>query len=67
MTVETLRKHKAEQATVRLQFGLGRDPNGLLFTDYKGGPIIPSTLSRRFARLVGGGGYTGYQHPRPSP
>jgi integrase len=52
MTVEALRKHKAEQATVRLQLGLGRDPNGLLFTDYKGDPIIPSTLSRRFSRTV---------------
>ena len=52
MTVEALYKHKAEYAVVRLQLGLGRDPNDLLFTDHKGAAIIPSTLSRRFSRTI---------------
>ncbi len=53
MTVEALQKHRAEHAAVRLQLGLGRDPNDLLFTDHKGVAIIPSTLSRRFSRTIG--------------
>jgi integrase len=52
MTVEALNKHRAEHAAVRLQLGLARDPNGLLFTDHKGAAIIPSTLSRRFSRTI---------------
>ncbi|MEC9453965.1 MAG: tyrosine-type recombinase/integrase, partial [Pseudomonadota bacterium] len=49
---EALHKRRAEQSAVRLQLGLGRGPNDLLFIGHKGAAIIPSTLSRRFFRTI---------------
>ena len=36
LTVETLRRHRVRQLEERLQLGLGRDHDGLVFTDLEG-------------------------------
>ena len=47
LTVETLRRHRVRQLEERLQLGLGRDHDGLVFTDLEGALV-------RTHRQVGG-------------
>jgi integrase len=51
-TVEALRRHRTDQAELRLKLGLGRDDDGLVVCKYDGEAVRPRTLSLEFARLV---------------
>ncbi len=51
-TVEALRRHKVEQAQLRLRIGLGRDENGLVCPRYDGQPRSPHAFTKEFSRLV---------------
>ncbi len=50
--VEMLRRHRTDQTEARLKIGLGRDPDGLVFTRADGEPIVPDELSKSFVRLA---------------
>lgn len=50
--VEVLRRHRAEQIEHRLRLGPVWTDKGLVFTNPTGGPVDPSGLTRRFARLL---------------
>lgn len=50
--VEALRRHKAEQAKLRLRLGLGRDDDALVVCKHDGEPVRPRTLTIEFARLI---------------
>jgi integrase len=52
--IEELKRHKAEQAALRLQLGLGRDLDMLTVCNPDGSPIHPLRLTKEFARLVAG-------------
>lgn len=52
ITVEALRAHKIAQAQERLQLGLGRNDEGLVFTTLDGEPVRPRNLTKEFTRLV---------------
>ena len=51
-TVSELRKHRVEQAEMRLRLGVGRDDNVLICCRFDGVPINPNTLTSGFASLV---------------
>lgn len=50
--VEQLKQHRSRQAEERLSLGLGKDPNGLVFTRLDGSPISPRDFTKSFSRLV---------------
>ena len=52
ITIDALRKHRAEQAELYLRLGCGWDEKGLVCGRYDGGPINPNTLTSAFASLV---------------
>ena len=52
VTIEGLRRHRAEQAQVRLRLGIGRDENGLVCPRYDGRPRSPRAFTKEFTRLV---------------
>ncbi len=52
LTVEALRHHLVRQLEERLQLGLGRDHDGLVFTDLEGGLVRPRNLTKEFGRIV---------------
>ena len=52
VTIEALRHHRAEQARVRLQLGMGRDEEGLVCAKYDGQPRNPRNFTKEFTRLV---------------
>ena len=52
LTVEALRRHRVRQLEDRLQLGLGRDHDGLVFTDLEGGLVRPPNLTKEFGRIV---------------
>ncbi len=52
LTVEALRRHRVRQLEERLQLGLGRDHDGLVFTDLEGGLVRPRNLTKEFGRIV---------------
>jgi integrase len=45
-----LKQHRKEQAAMRLQLGLGKDPDDLVFTSAEGAMLSPTALSVIFAR-----------------
>ena len=50
--VEVLQEHKLQQLHERMQLGLGRDTEGLVFTKIEGETINPRNFSKEFSRLV---------------
>lgn len=52
ITIDALRRHRIEQAQLRLQLGLGRDDNGLVCSRYDGQPRSPRAFTKEFTRLV---------------
>jgi integrase len=50
--VEVLQTHRAKQAAERLALGMGRVPNGLVFTRIDGEPIWPDSVTKEFGRIV---------------
>lgn len=52
VTVAALRGHKARQAAVRLEMGPEYRDLGFVFAGIDGAPMNPTTVSRRFNRLV---------------
>ena len=52
ITVDALRKHRAEQARLYLSLGIGWDDSGLVCTKKVGEPINPNTLTSGFASRV---------------
>jgi integrase len=52
ITVDALRKHRAEQAQERLSMGKGYADQDLVFADINGDVWIPSALTGAFRRLV---------------
>ncbi len=52
VTVEALRRHKVEQAQLRLQLGLGRDEDALVCPRYDGKPRSPGAFTKEFTRLA---------------
>jgi integrase len=52
ITVEALRRHKVEQARLRLQLGLGRDDNALVCPRIDGKPRSPRAFTKEFTRLA---------------
>ncbi len=52
VTVEALRRHKVEQAQLRLRIGLGREENGLVCPRQEGQPRSPCAFTKEFSRLV---------------
>lgn len=52
LTVEALRRHRVCQLEERMKLGLGRDHDGLVFTDLEGGLVRPRNLTKEFGRIV---------------
>jgi integrase len=52
LTVAALRRHKAEQAALRLQLGLGKDERDLVITTPEGEPRSPRSLTQEFDRVL---------------
>ena len=52
IAVEALRRHKIEQAEMRLRLGLGWDDDTLVCGRYDGSPRSPRAFSKEFARFV---------------
>jgi integrase len=52
VTVSALRGHRARQAAVRLEMGPEYQDDGFVFAGPDGAPLKPTTVSRRFERLV---------------
>ena len=52
LAVESLRRHKAQQAAERLAIGPGYRDNGLVFAGYEGEPWAPDAFSSAFAAQV---------------
>jgi integrase len=52
VTVDALRAHYKVQLEERLQLGLGRDPQGLVFAQPGGQPTDLDSLTKSFGRLV---------------
>ncbi len=52
LMVEALRRHKVRQLEERMKLGLGRDHDGLVFTDLEGGLVRPRNLTKEFGRIV---------------
>lgn len=52
ITVEALRRHRAEHAKLCLKLGCGWEENGLVCAKPEGGPINPNTLTSGFANFV---------------
>ena len=52
LTVEELRRHKVRQLEERMKLGLGRDHDGLVFTDLEGGLVRSRNLTKEFGRIV---------------
>jgi len=52
ITVEELRRHKAQQGEERLKLGLGRSEDVPVFSDPAGEPIRPRDLTKQFGRIV---------------
>ncbi len=52
ITVETLRRHRAQVLRERLALGLGRDDDGPVFATLDGGHIRPRNFTKEFTRLV---------------
>jgi integrase len=50
--VEVLRSHRLAQLEERMQLGLGRDENALVFARLDGEPIAPDTFTGWFARVA---------------
>jgi integrase len=51
--IEELRRHRKEQAEMRLRLGLGRDEDDLVFTTPDGSMLYPNYITEAFAREVG--------------
>jgi integrase len=56
LTVDALHRHKVQQMEERLQLGLGRNDDGLVFTNIDGEPRKPRNFSKEFDRIVGKAG-----------
>ncbi len=54
VAVDALRRHRREQAELRLAQGMGRDDEGLVICRYDGAPVQPRSLTREFARRIAG-------------
>ncbi len=52
LTVQALRQHRVCQLEERMKLGLGRDHDGLVFTDLEGGLVRPRNLTKEFGRIV---------------
>ena len=52
LTVDALRRHKQQQAEERMKLGLGKDPDGLVFTNPLGEMIRPRNFTKEFGRIV---------------
>ena len=52
LTVEALRRHRVRQLEERMKLGLGRDHDGLVFTDLEGGLVRPRNITKEFGRIV---------------
>ena len=52
LTVETLRRHRAQVLRERLALGFGRDDDGPVFANLEGGHIRPRNFTKEFTRLV---------------
>ncbi len=52
LTVEALRRHRVRQLEERMKLGLGRDQDGLVFTDLEGGLVKPRYLTKEFSRIA---------------
>ena len=52
ITVETMRRHRADQARLKLQLGLGRDDGALVFSTVDGSPRSPRAFSKEFKRAA---------------
>jgi integrase len=52
ITVEALKRHKVEQAQIRLRLGLGRDDDALVYGRIDGSPKSPRAFTKEFTRLV---------------
>jgi integrase len=52
LTVDALRRHRLLQLEERMKLGLGRDHDGLVFTDLEGGLVRPRNLTKEFGRIV---------------
>lgn len=59
LTVDALRRHKIRQSEERLKLGLGRDHDGLVFTDLEGGLVRPRNLTKEFGRIAKRAGLPG--------
>ena len=63
-TIHELRDHRKRQLAERLASEKERQDHGLVFAQENGLPIVPSALSRRFARLAAQAGLPDLR-PRP--
>jgi integrase len=52
LTVEALRRHKADQAAMRLKLGMGKDDSGFVCARWDGELRSPRALTKEFARLI---------------
>ncbi len=52
ITIEALRRHKVNQAQLRLQLGLGRDEDALVCPRHDGSPRSPRAFTKEFTRLT---------------
>ena len=52
VTVEALRRHRAQVLRERLTLGLGRDDKGPVFANLEGEHIRPKSFTREFGRIV---------------
>ena len=50
--IDVMRAHRAQQAADRLALGMGRAPDGLVFTRIDGDPIQPDSITKMFARTA---------------
>jgi len=52
IVVQELRRWKAKQSLMRVQLGLGKDENDLVFTTLKGGMMAPSIITAEFGEVI---------------
>ena len=52
VTVEVLRRHRAQVLRERLALGLGRDDDGPVFANFEGGHLPPRNFTKAVTRLV---------------
>jgi integrase len=50
--IDVLREHRRGQLELRMQLGLGRLDDALLFSDLNGNPLAPNSVSARWAEFA---------------